>query len=194
MKDNLETLMSMINLLNSIQLSDSARFIYRCIQVMMILAVPYVIYLSKKRPSNDAITSNSQIKIKNNQVELQHSKENPSFEIKVDNRTAISVKTDNYIKGPPTLQLNISFIPNQPMIFTKLFLKIEDEEIEPLTGSIYVKQLQLPLNINQLENYNINFHLSTKYGDKELEGKILAVVNGVDWMSDVFKIGQLPLL
>lgn len=62
------------------------------------------------------------------------------------------------------------------MLFSKLFLKVEDEEIEPIADSIYNKQLHLPFRIKQTESFCVKFPISTWF----MWRRIILYVNNVD--------------
>ncbi len=111
----------------------------------------------------------------------------PSFEIIIHRGTKATnhevTDDDELVEQNPQLTLNMSFVPNQPMQFSKLYLKIEDSDIEPIGSSLYERSLHLPFVIENAENYNVSFNVPLWLSKKKGKGNVYAIAGGDLWKS-----------
>ncbi len=98
--------------------------------------------------------------------------------------TAIeNVEGKNFCSNP-TLEMSVTFLPNQPMQFAELYLRIEKEEIRP---SVF--DLNLPYIIKDGETHEIMFLIPFKFADKKSRKVcIVALTAGRKWKSKEFYV------
>lgn len=89
----------------------------------------------------------------------------------------------------PILETKITIIPNQPMQFAELYLRIEGQRIKPLGKPIYVSTLDLPYIIKGGETHNVRFELPLKFIDEKYrKANIIVLIGGQKWKSEGIEV------
>lgn len=98
--------------------------------------------------------------------------------------TAIENVDGKRFLSNPTLEMSVTFLPNQSMQFAELYLRIEKEEIRP---SLF--DLNLPYIIKDGETHKVMFQIPFKFADKKSRKvSIVALVAGREWKSKKFDV------
>ena len=117
-------------------------------------------------------------------------KEN-NFEIKIEESSlsgSIDADEKSYLLRDAKLTAEITFTPNKPMQFLKLYLKIEKDESFEQIKPLHIPTINLPCLIERTETHKVEFLIPSRFSGKTVKGQIFAVCDGKKWKSR-----ELPL-